>query len=126
MRTTLDKFHHNFRLAGMAQKPIIHPGWFEDTVPSKLPDRISFAMIDCDLYSSTRHVLPHVYERMSPGAICLFGVYYDPQVFERPGIPPTYSSPGVKRATDEFFADKPEKVSVLYANQYSNGYFRKL
>ena len=44
----------------------------------------------------------------------------------RADIVATYASPGVKRATDEFFADKPEQVSVLYANEYSNGYFRKL
>ena len=44
---------------------------------------------------------------------------------QREDIRSTYASPGVKRATDEFFADKPEHVSVLYANEYSNGYFRK-
>lgn len=126
MSAKLDQFHENFRQAGMQLKPVIHQGWFEQTVPSQLPDRISFAMIDGDLYSSTRHVLPHVYERMLPGAICLFGIYYDAGVFERPDIQGCYASPGVKRATDEFFADKPEKVSVLYANEYSNGYFRKL
>ena len=101
-------------------------GWFEATVPKELPERISFVLIDGDLYESTRHVLPHVYERMSPGAIGMIAVYYDPAVFPRKGISGGYMSPGVKRATDEFFKDKPEKVHLLYANEYSNGYFRKL
>jgi len=105
--------------------PHIHQGWFEDTIPSQMPDQISFAYIDADLYSSTKHVLPHVYARLSPGAICAFGVYYDETVFRRDETWDTFKSPGVKRATDEFFADKPESVSVLYANEYSNGYFRK-
>ena len=56
----------------------------------------------------------------------MFGIYYDEAVFSRPHTPPWYKSPGVKQATDEFFRDKPEKVHVLYANEYSNGYFRKL
>lgn len=126
MAAPLERFEATFRRVGIATLPVIHRGWFNDTIPAQLPDRISFAMIDCDLYESTMHVLPHVYARMSPGAIGMFGVYYDPAVYAREGIAATYASPGVKRATDEFFTDKPEKVSVLYANEYSNGYFRKL
>jgi len=125
MAAPLERFESNFRRAGLDVRPVIHRGWFEATIPSELPDRISFAMIDCDLYSSTAHVLPAVYARMSPGAIGMFGVYYDAEVYRCENIPGTYASPGVKRATDEFFADKPERVSVLYANEYSNGYFRK-
>ncbi|QNP41534.1 TylF/MycF/NovP-related O-methyltransferase [Lysobacter solisilvae (ex Woo and Kim 2020)] len=125
MVAPLERFEETFVRAGLAARPTIHVGWFDETVPAQLPDRISFAMIDCDLYSSTKLVLPHIYARMSPGAIAMFGVYYDPEVYAREGIRSTYASPGVKRATDEFFADKPEQVSVLYANEYSNGYFRK-
>lgn len=120
-----DRFEATFRQAGLAAHPDVHPGWFQQTIPAQLPDRISFALIDCDLYSSTAHVLPHVYPRLARGAIVMFGVYYDPGVYARDGIRGTYASPGVKRATDEFFRDKPEKVSVLYANEYTNGYLRK-
>ena len=38
---------------------------------------------------------------------------------------PGTSSPGVKKACDEFLADKPESVSVLYSGHYTTGYFRK-
>ena len=66
-------------------------------------------MIDGDLESSTRHVLPHVYSRLSPGGICLFGIYYDEAIFSRDETHGHFKSPGVKRATDDFFRDKPEK-----------------
>jgi hypothetical protein len=33
--------------------------------------------------------------------------------------------PGVKRACDEFFADKPERMYALYAGPYAHGFFRK-
>jgi O-methyltransferase len=105
--------------------PKIHKGWFEDTVPKHLPERISFALIDGDLYGSTKYVLPYVYERMTPGAIGMIGVYYDEKLLPRKNLSGGYRSPGVKRAVDEFFKDKPEKIGVLYANENSNGYFRK-
>ena len=53
------------------------------------------------------------------------GVCHDPAVHARDGIPGSDASPGVKRATDEFFAGRPERVHVLHANEYSNGSFRK-
>ena len=124
MKASDDLLRWKFKKLGL-QLPHIHKGWFEDTVPRDLPERISFALFDGDLYESTKHLLTHVYERMSPGAIGMIAVYYDETVFPRKGLSGGYRSPGVKRATDEFFSDKPEKVSVLYANEYSNGYFRK-
>lgn len=125
MSASDDLLRWKFKKLGL-QLPHIHKGWFEDTVPRDLPERISFALFDGDLYESTKHLLTHVYERMSPGAIGMIAVYYDETIFPRKGLSGGYRSPGVKRATDEFFRDKPEKVSVLYANEYSNGYFRKL
>lgn len=124
MAAGLDLFTRKFQQLGL-KMPHTHKGWFEATVPSELPEKISFALIDGDLYESTKHVLPHVYERMAPGAIGMIAVYYDESIYPRKALAGGYRSPGVKRATDEFFKDKPEKVHVLYANEYSNGYFRK-
>jgi O-methyltransferase len=126
MQTRIDAFHDNFARAGVRERARLHQGFFENTIPWDLPDQIAFAFIDVDLESSTAYVLPHVYERMSSGAIGMFGVYSDESVLPLPHTKQSYKSPGVKRATDAFFADKPEKLSVLYANEYSNGYFRKL
>jgi O-methyltransferase len=105
--------------------PHIHEGWFADTVPSELPEQICFALFDGDLYESTKHILPHVYKRMPPGAIGMIAVYYDEMLLPRKGLEGYYRSPGVKRAVDEFFADKPEHVGMLYANENACGYFRK-
>ena len=33
--------------------------------------------------------------------------------------------PGVKKACDEFFVGKPEKVHYIYSDPYSHGFFRK-
>ena len=124
MKADLSVYYERFDALGL-KRPHTHKGWFEETIPSQLPDKISFALLDGDLYESTRHVLPHLYERMSPGAICMIAVYYDESIFPRKDLFGGYRSPGVKRATDEFFQGKPEKVSLLYACEYSNGFFRK-
>lgn len=123
MAAGLDLFTRKFEALGL-KMPHTHKGWFEQTVPRELPEKISFALFDGDLYESTKHLLPHVYERMPSGAIGMIAVYYDESIFPRIGSG-AYRSPGVKRATDEFFKDKREKISLLYANEYSNGYFRK-
>ena len=123
MAADVEAFKRNFGALDLTL-PVIHKGWFEETIPRFLPDRISLAAIDGDLYSSTKHVLPHVYERMSAGAIGFFNVYSDRAKLDRQ-VPKYYLSPGVKRAADEFFADKPEKVDLLYSGEYTNGYFRK-
>lgn len=124
MAAGLDLFISKFQALDL-EVPQVHKGWFEETIPKGLPDTISFALFDGDLYESTKHLLPHVYDRMPVGAIGMIAVYYDETILPRKDISGGYRSPGVKRATDEFFRDKPEKVKVLYANEYSNGYFRK-
>ena len=124
MKASIDSFKKRFDILRLPS-PQIHAGWFQDTIPENLPDTISFAYFDGDLYESTKHLLTNVYDRMPQGAIGMIAVYYDETVFPRQDIKGVFRSPGVKRATDEFFHDKPEKVDVLYANEYSNGYFRK-
>ncbi|HEU5321017.1 MAG TPA: TylF/MycF/NovP-related O-methyltransferase, partial [Methylomirabilota bacterium] len=109
----------NFRRHGL-RPPEIHAGWFQDTLPTRLPDRICFAHLDGDYYDSIMVSLAHVYPRLSPGAVCLIDDYHDPSFG-----PGWNLLPGVKKACDEFLADKPERVSMLYAAEYSHGYFRK-
>ncbi len=65
--------------------------------------------------------LQHVYPRLSKGAICLIDDYCDPSVNKG-----WNKLPRVKEACDHHLADKPERVSGLYASDYSHGYFRKL
>lgn len=75
--------------------PRIVPGWFWDTMPKKLPDAISFALLDGDLYRSIRVPLECVWPRLSPGGIVVVDDYsWD-------------GTNGCTDAVNEFFADKP-------------------
>jgi O-methyltransferase len=102
--------------------PKIHKGWFSDTLPKCLPRKICFAYLDGDFYESILTSLKYVYPRLTKGAICLIDDYCDPDV-----NPNGWNLlPGVKKACDEFLADKPEKIANIYAGPYSHGFFRKI
>ena len=45
--------------------PVIHKGWFENTLPTELPAQIAFAHLDGDFYSSIAVSLRYVYPKMS-------------------------------------------------------------
>ena len=117
--TTRDRLVNNFRMFGV-RLPEIHAGWFKDTLPTQLPEKICFAHLDGDLYSSITESLENVYPRLSRGAIVVVDDYTDPEVHSIHNI-----LPGVKKACDDFFRDKKEKVNVLIAGERSHGYFRK-
>jgi len=118
--TTEDNVRANFRKHNLPL-PEIHKGWFKDTI-QWLPEKICFAYLDGDFYDSILDSLVGVYPRMSKGAICLIDDYCDP------GVNPNGLNrlPGVKKACDDFFADKPEKIEFIYSGHYPHGYFRKL
>jgi len=109
----------NFQRHGLRQ-PIVHEGWFEDTLPNGLPEAVCFAHLDGDFYESILVSLEHVYPRLSRGAVCLIDDYADPS-----RLAGWNKLPGVKKACDEFLADKPEAVSVLWAGAMAHGFFRK-
>lgn len=120
LKTTREALVENFQRYGL-RLPEIHQGWFHDTLPNSLPDRISFAYLDGDFYESIKVSLEHVYPRLSHGAICLIDDFADVSIW-----PEAWNLlPGVKRACDEFFAAKPEKISFIYSAEMSHGYFRK-
>lgn len=102
--------------------PTIHKGWFQDTLPRELPDRVCFAHLDGDLYESIAVSLEYVYPRLSSGAICLIDDYCDPDINPRGWN----HLPGVKKACDEFLNDKPERICYLYSGAFSHGFFRKI
>ena len=120
LKTTEDALRYNFNRYKLPL-PEIHRGWFSDTLPNNLPDKIAFAYLDGDLYDSILVSLEHVYPRLSKGAICLIDDYNDPSI-----NPVGWNKlPGVKRACDEYLSNKPEKVTLLYAGVYPHGFFRK-
>jgi O-methyltransferase len=121
-------FIKNFKKAGL-RLPVIHEGFFDKTLEKELPESIAFIHIDCgmgrnrlDHRDLVLFCLENIYNRLTTGAICLLMDYHDKQLTLK-GLD---MNPGVKMACDIFFKDKKEKVSVLYGNHYSHGYFRKL
>lgn len=80
-----------------------YKGLFPKTAEPIEHRRFSFVHLDVNLYSSTLDSLKYLYPRMNRGGIILchdYGVY-----------------DGVKRAVDEFLADKPEVVLQPSKNQ---------
>lgn len=74
--------------------PVIHEGWFKD---QDYPEKIAFAFLDGDFYSSIMDSWEKVFPRLSPGAIvCVHDYDYPPL-------------PGVRAACDEFLEDKNYK-----------------
>lgn len=121
LATTEDVVRRNFLDHGLAA-PVIHRGWFTDTLPAQLPERIAFAHLDGDLYESILTSLEYTYPRLSRGAVCLVDDYCDPAV-----NPQGWNHlPGVKKACDELLQDKPESVSCIYSGAFSHGFFRRL
>jgi O-methyltransferase len=121
----------NFQTAGVPL-PEIHKGYFKETLPSQLPEKIAFANFDvgfggreerAELHASVlMEVLGHVYARMPRGAIGSLIDYWDAGLHSDQ----IHENYGVTRACERFFAGKPERVFVLYAGCFTQGYFRKV
>jgi len=81
----------------------IYKGWFPKTADPILDKAFSFVHLDVDIYESTRDCLGFFYPRMSRGGIIISHDYFN--------------SDGVRKAVDEFFADKPEPVIEMPGSQ---------
>src|SRR5688572_871293 len=71
----------NFESVG-ARLPMIHKGYFEETLPFQLPDKISYVHLDCGVgpdqerhRKSMLHCLNSFYPRLSPGGVCVLMDY---------------------------------------------------
>lgn len=118
---------NNFKNAGL-NIPVIHKGYFQDTIPNQLPEQISFVHIDCgfggDPFEHKEillHCLDAIYHRLSKNAVCVLMDYHN-QGEDNISLD---CNPGVKLACDEFFLSKPEIIFSLFGNQYAHAYFRK-
>ena len=124
-----------------APPPAVHAGWFRDTLPAELPDRVCFTHVDvhwpgadADLEATVAHVLGAVYPRLAHGSVVVIADYCDPAAYNRPGchFPHAIATrawwnpyPAIASACDAFLRDKPERMSPLYGGCFSHGYFRK-
>ena len=86
--------HVKENISSLGYKGPIHyiQGLVEDTIPAIAPDKISILRIDVDLVQPTRHVLDHLYDRLSPGGHLILDDY---------GF-----FPAVADTVDEFLGDK--------------------
>jgi O-methyltransferase len=80
-----------------------HVGFFPDTAGPIADTRFAFVNLDVDTHQSTKDALNVFYPRMSPGGVILSHDYGWAE--------------GVKKAFDDFFADKPEPVLRLSGSQ---------
>jgi predicted O-methyltransferase YrrM len=71
----------------------LYKGLFPLTAGPVADRKFSFVHLDVDLYESTKASLEWFYPRLSPGAVVMC---HD------------YDHSGVRKAVDEFLADKPE------------------
>ena len=81
----------------------LYKGIFPDTSDPIKDKHFSLVNLDVDTYESTKKCLEFFYPRMSPGGVILSHDYL--------------TVPGVRKAVDEYFADKPEPVVETAASQ---------
>jgi O-methyltransferase len=109
----------NFRRYRLGH-PIVHRGWFQDTLPQELPESISFAHLDGDLYSSVKESLEAVYPRMSRNGVVLVDDY---------DVSKSACYPGCAKAVQEFLREKPETIEPLHLKEFyvysAHGFIRK-
>jgi O-methyltransferase len=84
------------------REPFVCKSWFNAIPQEKLPERISFAHLDGDLYQSMRDCIRLVYPRLVDGGACVIDDY------GWSGLP------GAKLAVDEYMRDKTESVRLLF------------
>ena len=94
-REVVEKFKRN-----NLHLPVIKKAFFENLDPQKdLPEKIAFAFLDGDLYTSIRTSLNLITPKLTPTAIIIHD-YYNPQL------------QGVAKATDEWLKQNPSRKIV--------------
>lgn len=101
--------------------PVVHAGWFDNTLPKELPEAVAFGYLDGDFYSSIMTSLTYCIPRMAPGGVLVIDDYADLEA--HPGA--WNGLPGVKLACDEYFGDQsPVEAIVLDNSDLPYGFYR--
>jgi hypothetical protein len=82
-----------------AERIHYYPGMVEDTIPDQAPEQIALLRLDTDWYSSTKHELEHLYDRLVPGGVLILDDYGDWD--------------GARKAIDEWVASRDEKLFLV-------------
>lgn len=68
--TSLEFVKSQYKEFGVADRIVIIPGLFEETLYKELNfNKFSFVLLDCDVYDATKFCLPFIDERLS-GIVC--------------------------------------------------------
>lgn len=103
-----------------APSPVIHIGWFSDTLPTELPDQIALAYLDGDFYESIMKSLQHCIPRLAPGGVLIVDDYADLKA-----NPKAWNGlPGVKRACDDFFGADGALEVIIGDDDLAFGVYR--
>jgi len=111
--TSYDELSTRLRQMGLSDQVTLIKGFFDDTLHQLATERFSLVHLDCDLYESYMSCLEFAYERMLPGAFMVFDDYNSPAYV------------GAKRAVDEFFAMKPERLQ-FFPEALGRRYFTRM
>lgn len=103
-RTSKSVFQRVFKLKKL-KEPIIHSGWFKQIPDEEYPDKICFAFLDGDFYSSIMDSLNKIYHKMVRGGII---------IIDDCGWS---ALPGCQKAIEDFLKDKRE---ILEHTGYPN------
>jgi len=89
---------------GYAHNIRLFRGFFSDTLPQLSEMEFKVVHLDCDLYQSYMTCLNFFYPRLLRGGYMVFDEYdFSATVY-----------PGARKAIDEYFRDKPEKLQKLW------------
>jgi len=92
-------------LRGFDTRIELHKGWIPDRFDDVRDSQFAFVHVDVDLYEPTRDSFAFFYPRMSKGGVMICDDYGSAYC------------PGAKKAVDEFFATKSERVISLPTGQ---------
>ena len=82
LKTSLQRFQRICSFGGLKGEDYrVVPGFYHDTLNvgsfhKDMPETISFAYVDCDLYTSTKSVMAFLASRLRHGSIVAFDDYY--------------------------------------------------
>jgi len=103
--TSKQHFEYNFKRNNL-EIPNIHSGWFKEIPDNEYPDKICFAFLDGDFYTSIMDSLDKIYHKMVKGGIIII----DDCGWD--------ALPGCKKAVEDFLKDKEETLALTgYPNE---------
>lgn len=73
-------FTQRGKLPKVPPNAVLHPGWFDQTLPPFLAAHTSpaaFIHVDCDIYTSTQTIFSALQQRIVPGTVILFDEYFN-------------------------------------------------